>query len=114
MGKGSGASALRLFTEPLPACSAPPSAPKASALLSPTAHLFPALFRQLFLSSLFSLPISKIVEACLCIRACGSIPLPSVERVPAPSHLCLGLTAAKPKDRTAAASTAPHKRNEAK
>lgn len=52
----------------------PQSAPKAPARLSPIARLFPACFRQLFLSSLFSLPISKTLEACLCIPACGACP----------------------------------------
>lgn len=60
----------------------PHSAPKASARLSPTARLFPALFRQLFLSSLFSLPISKTLEVCLCIPACGSIPTPACGACP--------------------------------
>lgn len=69
----------------------PHSAPKAAAHLSPTARLFPALFCQLFLSSLFSLPISKTLEVCLCIPACAPFPLLPVERVPTPSHIYIAL-----------------------
>lgn len=77
-GPGTGARALvapwaRAVVPPPFACSQSPCPPaqhlrphsalKASALLSPTAYLSPPLFRHLFLSSLFSLPISKILEA---------------------------------------------------
>lgn len=77
----------------------PQSAPKGPARLTPSLAFSPPASASCSFHPSLAFPSPRLWK-----RVCAS---PPVEHVPTPSHLCLGLTSAKPKDRTAAASPTP-------
>lgn len=101
-GKGSGASALGLLAKPLSACSASPSPFSAERLLPTSAP--PLAFSPLSSASRFFHPSSAFPSPKLWQHVSASPPVapssfPPVERVPTPSHICLGLTRPSQKTR---------------